>query len=153
MLERLRGLFAPQQAEDPAAARRRLRLAAAMLLLEIAWADFDLQPGELEAVGAALGRSFGLDASQVDLLLAAAQSAHEEEVSIHPYVREINRCFDLEAKERLIEEMWRVALSDRVLDKYEEGQIRRIAELLYVPHARFIRAKLRAQGRMDQAGG
>jgi uncharacterized tellurite resistance protein B-like protein len=146
MLDRLRNLFqAPDEAQGPEPAEQRLHLAAAMLLLEIAWADFDLQPVELEAVGRALARRFDLDERKLALLLEAAQEAHEREVSIHPHVQEINRAFDLDEKERLIEQMWRVAFSDQALDKYEEGQIRRIAELLHLPHARFIRAKLRAQ--------
>lgn len=145
----LQGLFAGSgsgagatEADDD----HRLHLAAAMLLLEIAWADFDLQESELDEVGRALGRHFGLDDGERALLLDAARAAHEQAVSIHPHVQEINRAFDVEQKERLVEAMWRVALRDRVLDKYEEGQIRRIAELLHLPHARFIRAKLRARG-------
>jgi uncharacterized tellurite resistance protein B-like protein len=46
--------------------------------------------------------------------------------------------------------MWRVAFADRRLDKYEEAQIRKIADLLYVPHKDFIRTKLRVQQAMDK---
>ena len=152
MLRALRELLRPAPEQGASVdTEHRVRLAAAVLLLEIAWADFDLQEAELAAVGRALGRSFGLDARQVDLLLEAAQAAHEEDTSLYPHLQEINRAFSLDEKERLIEQMWRVALSDSVLDKYEEGQIRRIADLLYLPHSRFIRAKLRAQARESTA--
>jgi hypothetical protein len=49
--------------------------------------------------------------------------------------------------------MWRVAYADRRLDKYEEYQIRRLAELLHVPHQAYIRAKLRAKRQAMGGGG
>jgi uncharacterized tellurite resistance protein B-like protein len=42
--------------------------------------------------------------------------------------------------------MWQVAYADGRLDKYEEGLIRQVAELTYVPHAEYIRTKLAARG-------
>jgi uncharacterized tellurite resistance protein B-like protein len=44
----------------------------------------------------------------------------------------------------VIELLWRVALSDVHIDKYEEGLIRKVADLLFVPHVDFIQAKHRA---------
>jgi uncharacterized tellurite resistance protein B-like protein len=40
-----------------------------------------------------------------------------------------------------MEGCWHVALSDAVLDKYEEYSIRKIADWLYVSHSEFIRSK------------
>ena len=42
----------------------------------------------------------------------------------------------------LLEDLWRVAYADDKLDKYEEYQIRKIADLLYIPHSIFIQSKL-----------
>ena len=47
----------------------------------------------------------------------------------------------------LIEAMWRIALADNRLDRYEEHLIRKVAELLYVSHRDFIGAKLHVQQR------
>ena len=47
-------------------------------------------------------------------------------------------------KVQLITSLWKVAYADGDLDKYEEHLIRRVADLLYVPHDAFIRAKLSA---------
>jgi uncharacterized tellurite resistance protein B-like protein len=41
--------------------------------------------------------------------------------------------------------MWRVAHADLELDMYEDHLVRKIAELLYVPHTEFITAKHRAR--------
>ncbi len=42
--------------------------------------------------------------------------------------------------------LWMVAYADGNLDKYEEHLIRRVAELTYVAHEDYIRAKLQAKG-------
>ena len=40
----------------------------------------------------------------------------------------------------LIEQLWDIAYADGVIDKYEEAAIRKVSELLYVPHSDFIKA-------------
>ena len=47
---------------------------------------------------------------------------------------------------RLVELLWRVAYANEVLHKYEEHLVRKVADLLYVPHTAFIKAKHRAGG-------
>ena len=47
--------------------------------------------------------------------------------------------------------MWAVAYADGKLAKYEEHLIRQVAELTYVPHQDYIRAKLEAQARVSPA--
>lgn len=42
--------------------------------------------------------------------------------------------------------LWRIAYANESLHKYEEYLVRKIAELLYVPHSAFIAAKLRTNG-------
>jgi uncharacterized tellurite resistance protein B-like protein len=37
--------------------------------------------------------------------------------------------------------MWELAYADAELDKYEEYVIRKVADLIYVSHSEFIRAK------------
>ena len=56
----------------------------------------------------------------------------------------VNRACSEAEKLRLVEQLWRVANADSVIHKYEEHLIRRIADLLHIPHRAFIVAKLRA---------
>jgi len=44
--------------------------------------------------------------------------------------------------------LWQVAFADGHLDPYEEALVRKIADLIYVPHRDFIQSKLRV---MQQA--
>ena len=61
------------------------------------------------------------------------------------HARLINDEFNREQKIHLIEQLWRVAFADQELDRYEEALVRKISELLHVPHRDFIQAKHRVQ--------
>ena len=78
-------------------------------------------------------------------MLELARQESQDSHSLHPFLRRINRHFDPEQKAEILEDLWRVAFADGRLDKYEEYHIRRIADLLHLPHSAFIRAKHRAE--------
>ena len=120
-------------------------LAAAMLLFEVAWADHEILTAEIESMVSALTHLFGIEESAARALTDRAIEAHETETSIYPFTRAINDALSIEEKQQLITTLWRLALADQIVDKYEEHSIRRIADLLYVPHRDFIRAKRDAQ--------
>lgn len=131
--------------------RLTLQMAAAGLLLEVSRADFNVGEDELRVVAEALKQQFGFSDDDAQMLLELALAKDAEAVSMHPFLRMINDHFTLEQKRGIVEDMWRVAFADRRLDKYEEAQIRKIADLLYVPHKDFIRTKLRAQEAMRKS--
>lgn len=146
MLEHIRSFFETRIApvEGHARDEHALHLAAAMLLLEVSRADFSVRDSELDQIGQALSQTFGLSAGERDELVRLAREESDQVLSIHPFVQLVNREFDAAEKARLIEDLWRVAYVDGRLDKYEEYHIRKIADLLYVPHSEFIRTKHRA---------
>ena len=74
-------------------------------------------------------------------------------VCLYEFTRLIHESFDDARKGRLVEELWRVAFADRVLEAQEEFLIRKIARLLHLPHAEFIAAKQRARRRMQEEAG
>jgi uncharacterized tellurite resistance protein B-like protein len=141
-------IAAPNEA-DP---EHALHLATAMLLLEVSQADFGVHDAELEAVAAGLQRCFGLSESEVREVVSLAREEQQNSHSIHEFLRLLNEHFEMEARLRVVEDLWRVAYADGVLDKYEEYHIRKIAELLYVPHAGFIRAKHRVLEELGAGG-
>ena len=120
------------------------RLAVAQLLLEIARADLDVATAEMAVVRAHLARAYALDDAQLDELVATASSRVERSVSLHDTVQVINQALGPDDKARIIGALWQVAYADGRLDPYEEALLRRLAELLYVPHGTFIREKLKA---------
>jgi uncharacterized tellurite resistance protein B-like protein len=131
--------------EEPDDAAHGVRVAAAALMVEVVRGDDEFTAVEREAVLGSVQRKFGLDASDAAELLALAESAAREAHDYFQFTSRINESFTDEQKQRLVEELWRVAYADELLHRHEEHLIRRVAELLHLPHSAFIRAKLRAQ--------
>jgi uncharacterized tellurite resistance protein B-like protein len=80
-------------------------------------------------------------------LLDRAGSAREDATSLFEFTRLVNDHYGPDEKRDLVGAMWKVAYADGDLDKYEEHIIRRVAELIYLPHADFIRSKHEAAAR------
>ena len=123
-----------------------LQQSVAALLYETARVDHDVKESDLRAAADSLRELFALPEEQAQALLLHAAQPHQRPTSYHPLVKMINRRFSAEQKHRLIEHMWRVAHADNEVDMYEDHIVRKIAELLYVPHSEFITAKHRARG-------
>jgi uncharacterized tellurite resistance protein B-like protein len=136
--------------EDREPTAHTLQMAAAALLVEVSRADFNVQEEELKVVVDALKNHFAFSEEDTQDLLKLALAQNEDAASLHPFLRLINDHFTAEQKRTIIEDLWRVAFADRRLDKYEEAQIRKIADLLYVPHKDFIRTKLRVLESADK---
>ena len=143
MFEHLRGLL--KQRERPTAAPEdEQRLAAAVLLLEVARADYAHEPAERATLRAGLAREFGVAEAALDTLLEEAEAKAKASVSLFEFVQALNRTMSAEAKAKLVEMLWDVAHADGKVDPHEEHLLRRIADLLHLSHADFIRGKLTA---------
>lgn len=143
LLDQFKSLWQSLTAERSAQPTERVfELAAAALMLEVMRADFEQTDEERTMVLALLRDTFALSASE---LVALEQNAAEEvdrAVCLHGFVKSVNESASYDDKVRLLELLWRVAYADGDLDKYEEHLIRRVADLLYLPHDVFIRTKL-----------
>lgn len=122
------------------------KLAVAQLLLEMARADFSAEAAEVATIRELLMRAYALGADDVEALLKEAGQRVERSVSLYDAVGAINAALDAEGRENLIAMLWRVAFADGRLDKYEEALLRKLSDLLFVPHSAFIREKLAAMG-------
>ena len=121
-------------------------VATAALLVEMMRADRAVEPGEREAVLRALAAAFDdLAPDETRELLARAEERADDATSLYEFTQVVNRQFDPEQKAHVVELLWRVAWADGALDKYEEHLVRRIADLIHVPHSVFIRMKHRAE--------
>lgn len=118
-------------------------LAVAQLLMEIARADLGIDSREMSTIRAHLAQAYRLRDSQLDDLVSQAQAHVEQSVSLHDTVSIINDSLSADAKAQLIGSLWRVAYADQQLNPYEEALLRRLADLLHVPHSVFIREKLK----------
>ena len=120
-------------------------VATAALLVEVMRADYEVRAEERDAVLHALGAAFDdLSAGETRDLLARAEVRADDATSLYEFTQHINRQLDHEQKAHVVELLWRVAYADGDLDKYEEHLVRRIADLIHVPHSVFIRMKHKA---------
>lgn len=122
-----------------------LQHSVAALLYETARVDHRVTDADLGIASESLRELFSISDKQARELLAHVAQLHLRPTSYHPLVKSINDKFTAEQKHRLIELMWRVAHADREIDMHEDHLVRKIAELLYVPHSEFITAKHRAR--------
>ncbi len=145
LLERFKTLWADltTQRGEPES-ERRFELAAAALMVEVARADFAETEQERQMLLTLMRDTFALSEQELAAIEQQAQEEVDRSICLHGFVSTINETANYDDKVQLITSLWKVAYADGDLDKYEEHLIRRVADLLYVPHDAFIRAKLSA---------
>lgn len=128
-----------------------LRLAVAALLVEVLRADYEVAREERLQVVASVSRLLGLAEDESAALVTEAERHIDRSHDLYQFTSQVNRAFGDAEKLQLLEALWRVARADATVHKYEEHLIRRIADLLHMPHSSFITAKLRAAAESGNA--
>lgn len=131
------------QQEEVKTESHKPELAAAALLVEIMNADHDISVDESESIKSILFETLFITAEVAEALLATAKKQVHKATDLFQFTEVINANYSYEEKVSLIESLWKVAYSDKQLDKYEEHMVRRIADLLYVSHSDFMQTKNR----------
>jgi len=139
------GLTAAPVAQSPARSEHQLQLAAAVLLVEVMRADAEIGDAERAAVAAALSHKFALDADENERLVELAHDTARQATDFFSFTSRINDAFTMERKIEMVEQLWRVAYADGVLSAHENHLMRKIGDLLYVPHGAYVAAKQRAR--------
>lgn len=157
MLRTLKDLFdaltTPPAAASPHEREHALRLATAVLLVEVMRSDPDIDDVERDAVIAALRDKFALADDELARLVELAEATARDAHDYHRFTSCINKGFDAEQRVRIIEYMWQVAYADGHLSAHEQHLMRKIADLLYVSHSDYIGAKMRARDKAGNAAG
>lgn len=154
MLKTLKDLFdnllAPPSGEPAERAEHTLQLATAVLLVEVMRADAEIGPQERQAVTSALCAKFALSPDEAARLAELADQTARQATDFFTFTSKINDAFDMAQKIRITEHMWRVAYADGVLSAHENHVMRRLSDLLHVPHGAYVAAKMRAR---EASGG
>ena len=138
-------IFQTEETEDPSIDDKTSTKACIALLLETSMADEILDESELIALKNTLLSDFQINENEIDELINLAKENVEDSTSLYEFTRDINDNFDAAERVKLIESMWKIAYADGNIDKYEEHIIRKVANLIYVAHSDFIKAKLSAK--------
>ncbi len=128
-----------------------LQLAMASLMIEVAEADYDDAPEERETLLNLVKESFDFSQNEANQLIELARQEHAESTDYFQFTSLINQSYSAKQRIELIENLWKVAFADKVLDKHEIHVIRRIADLIHVSHSDFITSKLRVEMNAENA--
>ena len=151
MIGKLQKLFGGP--EEPGQENQELdtvQFCVAVLVTEIARADHEYKAAETDEIHRQLAAEFSLSEEQTLKLIEAAQRAVENAVSLHEFTRTLHSDMSYTEKEAVIEMLWRIALADKDLDKYEEYMIGKIAELLYIYRGDVLRLKHRVSSESNE---
>jgi uncharacterized tellurite resistance protein B-like protein len=129
--------------DDQTNSEQALRTATAALLMEVARADSEITTAERLAVERIVETCYGMSPDEAREVARSAERHSEEMTSLHPFTRLINSECSLDDRISIVRMLWDVTFADGHVDKHEEHLVRKVADLLYVPHSQFIRAKLK----------
>lgn len=135
-----------QSTETEVDIEQRLKLAATALLIEMMRADLDASEQEKTRLREILATHFELDDIEIENTLAEASRENRDAADYYQFTSVINEHYSQDQKIQLVEQLWQLAWADGHIDRFEEHLVRTLADLLHVPHGRFIQAKHRVLG-------
>jgi uncharacterized tellurite resistance protein B-like protein len=124
----------------------RVQLAVGALLLEMTRMDGEIRPEQCARVESAIREHFDLSDDETRSLIALAEAERNDATDYFQFTSLINAHYSGEQKIEIVEQLWAVALADDRLHHHEEHLVRKIAQLLHVPHTAFIAARHRVGG-------
>lgn len=119
-----------------------IELATAVLLYEVMRSDNMFEQLEQVSYRKQLNKHFSLSGAELESLCLLSQTQAEEAVDYQQFTRVINDSYRAEEKRAVLDSLWAVAYADHQLSRDEDYTIRKIADLLYIPHSQFIQSKL-----------
>lgn len=132
--------------EESLDGKQALQLATVALLTEVARADYGVTDEERETILRIIERYYSVSGSRAVEIADAAESKANDMTSLYPLTRLITRECSIEERVAIVRLLWEVTFADGHVDKHEEHLVRKVADLLYVPHQQFIRSRLQESG-------
>ena len=124
-----------------------LRLATAVLMVDVARADHVFEESEFDRVLQLIEKHFELTPEHAAELVNAAGDKVDELVSVYEFTEVLHKHLSAEEKARIVGLLWQIAYADGRLDKYEDSLVRKISDLLYVSRNHSMRLKHDAEQR------
>ena len=126
---------------EPESKDNSIQKSICSLMIEVAYADDQLDESELKAMANALSK-LDIEDEEIQEIVDTTLAKSKESISFYEHTRILNDQLDYDQKKAVLNSVWAIAFADGEMDKHEEHLIRRIADLLYLNHKDFINAKL-----------
>ena len=118
-----------------------IRMATAVLMIDVARADPVFEETEFERLLQLFESHFDLTPEDAALLVDEAGEKADNLVSAYDFTKVLHDYLDHDEKARVIELLWKIAYADGRLDKYEDSLVLKISDLLHVSRGRVMRLK------------
>ena len=135
-------LPSPEAGSQP---EHTLQLATAVLLIEVMQSDAECAFEEQAAILKILKERFHLSDAEVAQLTERGQQASKTANDLHQFTSLINRELELPEKIQIVEYLWQVVYADGHISAHENHLMRRLVDLLHIPHGDNVAAKKRAK--------
>ena len=122
----------------------QLQLACAALMIEVLYADYSVDEKELNTLLKTLQENFDLNKEEADNLIQLAIEERTQATDYYQFTSLINEFYTQQQKRELVTRLWQMAYADHNVHKFEEHLVRRLADLLHVPHSAFMQSKHKA---------
>ena len=109
-----------------------LQLAAAALLVHASVVDGHADPEEQRKIKSLLQTRFNLGDDEFNRILQEAEAWERDSVDLYNFTSVISRELDQEGRQRIVEMLWEIVLTDGVVHEYEADLVSRGADLLGV---------------------
>ena len=124
---------------------QKLQLGCAVLMYEMIHVDGELHNNEAQKIRLALQQQFDISETETEELLGIAHEEKNNTADYYQFTSLINKHYSQDQKIFLVQQLWHIAYADNVIDKFEEHLVRKLAELLHVPHRHFMQTKHHAE--------
>ena len=142
MITNIQEWFKKHLETDNSDRQHTIELATAVLLYEVMRADNKFEQPEQDSYRKQLEKHFCLSGADLETLCQLSQSQAESAADYQQFTRVINDSYGAQEKRAVLDSLWLVAYADHELSPDEDYTIRKIADLLYIPHSQFIQSKL-----------
>ena len=135
-------ITSPSSTSENAAERdAAIRTATAVLMVDVARADYEFDADEFDSLLRLIQAHFDLSAEGAAALVNAADEKVDGLTSLHDFTQLLHNNLDEREKARVIGLLWQIAYADGRLDKYEDALVLKISDLLHVSRGKVMQLK------------
>jgi uncharacterized tellurite resistance protein B-like protein len=143
-------ISAPAETVDAEAQRQAaIRSATAILMVDVARADYVFDDAEFDSVLRLIQSHFDLSGEDAAALVNRADEKADDLTSLYEFTQLLHNNLDEEEKARIVGLLWQIAYADGRLDKYEDALVLKISDLLHVSRGKVMQLKHDAGGDSD----
>jgi len=121
------------------------KIALGVLLWVVAEADAKFLPEEKEKIREILLSYCEIPESDLPYIMSSIKEAACARIDLYRFTHEVSEGLDHQTRISIIENLFRVACSDKDLDNNELEAIRKISGLFHLSHKDFIDAKIKVK--------